>query len=92
MKYFIVEYDRTQRAADWTEYDDREAALSALRDKEGGRKGHIEVVLFRAASLDELRTTHSRYFMDTDEMGQRLTDDSSAASALLRNPRPARSA
>jgi hypothetical protein len=79
--FFVVQYDRRAGKGVWLEFEEAELALNALREKEAAREPHVEVVLFMADSLDQLRETHSRFFMDAEEIGARLARDTLARSA-----------
>jgi hypothetical protein len=77
--YFLLEYDRREHRPKWTTFEEARPALDALREREGSRLDHVEVVLLMATSLDDLRKTHPRYFPgELDKMF-----DSTAAIAEL---------
>lgn len=87
MKYFIVERDRKRANSTWCEFSDRAQALKALSDKEAAREPHVEIVLLRAASLDELRVTHGRYFMGAKELISRTSGNLKGLTDQLREAR-----
>ena len=67
MKHFLLVFDRSQaRLLGLDEYSNREAALAARFDaeKRHAESVDIEVVVLSAASRDELKRTHSRYFTE----------------------------
>ena len=78
--YFLIEHNRTTKETRWTEFSDYSAAQLACLQKERGyfhaHRPEMEVVVFEANSIDDLKRTHSRYFVAE---GQK--DD--AASPLL---------
>ena len=78
--YFLIEHNRTTKETLWTEFRDYSAAQIACLQKEQGYfhadRHEMEVVVFEANSIDDLKRTHSRYFVAE---GQK--DD--AASPLL---------
>lgn len=74
MTYFLMEYDRLAARAHVIRFGDRDTALAALRQRESSREPHVEVVLFIADSLAQLKKTHSRYF-STPEQVRRLDDE-----------------
>lgn len=78
--YFLIEHNRTTKETFWKEFSDYVAAQFACLKKEQdyfhGHRPEMEVVVFEAKSIDDLKRTHSRYFVAE---GQK--DD--AAGALL---------
>ena len=75
MSHFLLVYDRTAGTlVRQQEYDTSEAAMQArfaAEDEFAGRP-EIEVVSISAASEEELRRTHGRYFLTLDELAARL--------------------
>lgn len=64
--FYFIEHNRTTKHTNCTEYVDYDEAhkvcfLKELDYYQLGR-GEMEVVIFEANSLDELKRTHSRYF------------------------------
>lgn len=78
--YFLIEHDRTTKATHWTEFGDYFAAQFAGLKKEQGyfhdKRPEMEVVVFEANSIEDLKRTHSRYFVVEGQ-------NDSAAGALL---------
>lgn len=78
--YFLIEHNRTTKETHCTEFRDYSAAQFAGLQKEQGhfhaQRHEMEVVVFEANSIDDLKRTHSRYFVAEDQK-----DD--AAGALL---------
>lgn len=56
------------------EFADDAAALEArfAAEQEHGLETNVEILAISAASEVELRRTHGRYFMSSDELGERL--------------------
>ena len=76
MTYFLVEFDRSgPPPARVTTFEEAAPALRALKDREADRKPEVEVVLLLADSLDDLKRTHSRYFLTIDEEIAQLRRD-----------------
>ena len=69
--YYLIEHNRTTKETDCSEYDDYQAARLASFEKEQqyalASKDEIEVVVFEADSLDDLKQTHSRYFVESEK-------------------------
>jgi hypothetical protein len=78
--YFLIEHNRTTKETHWKEFSDYVAAqFSCLKKEQDYFHAHrheMEVVVFEAKSIDDLKRTHSRYFV---AQGQ----DDNAAGALL---------
>lgn len=68
LHYFLLENDRQSGELVVSEYTDKTEAASALHEKETNRAPEVEVVLFMARSLDDLKRTHSRFFKSLGEM------------------------
>lgn len=62
MSYFVLEYNRKTRKAEWTTFEESEPAMASLRVKEACREPDIEVVLLIARDIDVIKRSHSRYF------------------------------
>lgn len=62
MKWFLFVYNNSNGDLRVTEFEAARPAIAALNHREATTCDQEEVVLFRAASLDDLRVTHSRYF------------------------------
>lgn len=65
--YLLIEHNRTTKKTVWTEFSDYAAAQRAGLQKEQGyfhaKRHEMEVVVFEANSIDDLKRTHSRYFV-----------------------------
>ena len=72
MKYFLVERDRSTRTPRYMELSDRDEALRLLNEKEKTRAPEMEVVLLVARTIEDLKGTHSRYFLTARESNDRL--------------------
>ena len=73
MKYFLIVYSRRAGVTDIRQVfdaDDRSAALRCRMQLEAelGQDDDLEVVVLGAASEDELRQTHARYFISTSDL------------------------
>ena len=75
MKHFLLDYDRTRRQlVSITAFEDAAEALTAYSQREAETLGTShEVVLLGAECEDDLRRTHSRYFIDFDTSGRSLS-------------------
>jgi hypothetical protein len=73
VRYFVIEYDRSEgRLVRCREYSTQRRALKerfALERQPG--HAHSEIVVLAARSVDDLRRTHSRYFQSVSEMAER---------------------
>ena len=69
--YYLIEHNRTTKKTDCSEYSDYQAARLACFKKEQQyaleNKNEIEVVVFEADSLEHLKQTHSRYFVESEK-------------------------
>ena len=69
--YYLIEHNRATKTTDWFEYSDYQEARRACFEKEQQyvleNKNEIEVVIFEADSLEDLKQTHSRYFVQSEE-------------------------
>lgn len=69
--YYLIEHNRTTKTTDWFEYSDYQEARRACFEKERQyvleNKNEIEVVIFEADSLKDLKQTHSRYFVEGEK-------------------------
>ena len=69
--YYLIEHNRTTKATDWFEYSDYQEARRDCFEKEqqyaSANKNEIEVVIFKADSLRDLKQTHSRYFFQSEK-------------------------
>jgi hypothetical protein len=65
--YFLIEHNRTTKETHWTEFGEYSAAQIIGLQKEQGhfhaKRHEMEVVVFEANSIDDLKRTHSRYFV-----------------------------
>lgn len=66
MKDLVLIYNRISGALRLSEFDDPAEAVRVRleREKEYRDDPNTEVVLVTAESLDDIKKTHSRYFMD----------------------------
>ena len=78
--YYLIEHNRTTKHTEYDEYSDYSSAQEACLKKEQqhwlANQGEVEVVVFEADSIDDLKSTHSRYFVE------QTTQDSSAGALL----------
>ena len=78
--YYLIEHNRTTKETHWFEYSDYSTAQAASLQKEQqhflSHHNEMEVVVFEANSIEDLKRTHSRYFVGENQMGN-------ATSALL---------
>ena len=69
--YYLIEHNRTTKKTDWFEYSDYQEARRVCFEKEQQyvleNKNEIEVVVFEADSLEDLKQTHSRYFVESEK-------------------------
>ena len=69
--YYLIEHNRTTKTTDWFEYSDYQEAWRVCFEKEQRyvleNKNEIEVVVFEAESLEDLKHTHSRYFVQSEK-------------------------
>ena len=69
--YYLIEHNRTTKTTDWFEYSDYQEARRACFEKEQqyalANKNEIEVVVFETDSLENLKQTHSRYFVQSEK-------------------------
>ena len=68
MKYFLVEYDRVSQRSAVSMFFDAPPALRELSERERAKSPEVEVVLLMAESVEQLKLTHSRYFLTAGEM------------------------
>ena len=78
--YYLIEHNRMTKTTDWFEYSNYQKARRACFEKEQKyvleNKNEIEVVVFEADSLEDLKQTHSRYFVQSEK-------DSDAADTVI---------
>ena len=76
MKHFLLDYDRPGRKlVSIKAFEDAEEALAAYSEREAETLGTTrEVVLLGAECEDDLRRTHSRYFVEFDTSGSFLSN------------------
>ena len=69
--YYLIEHNRTTKTTDWFECSDYQKARRDCFEKEQQyvleNKDEIEVVIFEADSLEDLKQTHSRYFVQSEQ-------------------------
>ncbi|TBR40962.1 hypothetical protein CBF23_011185 [Marinomonas agarivorans] len=77
--YYLIEHNRTSKQTECTEYSDYTHVQIAGLKKEQlylqDQRHEMEVVVFEASSLDDLKRTHSRYFVAE----QKNTNDGTGA-------------
>ena len=76
MAHFLLVYDRASgELVRQHAYDDDTAALRARfeAEREFGEQPNIEIVALSAASEEDLRRTHARYFLRLDELAARMS-------------------
>lgn len=68
--YYLIEHNRTSKETKCTEYIDYVGAQMVGLQKEQqyllSKRHEMEVVIFEANSLEDLKCTHSRYFVDQE--------------------------
>ena len=85
MTYFLLEYNRLSERAEVTAYADAADALKVLSAREGAKAPEVEVVLLMADSVEQLKRTHSRYFLSAQQMflsAQEMMDNLKGSLAL----------
>ena len=69
--YYLIEHNRTTKTTKCDEYKDYQIARRVCFEKEQQyvleNKNEIEVVIFEADSLEDLKQTHSRYFVRSEK-------------------------
>ena len=69
--YYLIAHNRTTKTTDWFEYSDYQEVRRDCFEKEQQyvleNKNEIEVVIFEADSLEDLKQTHSRYFVQSEK-------------------------
>ena len=69
--YYLIEHNRTTKATHCDEYKDYQNAQRDCFKKEQQylleNKDEIEVVIFETDSLENLKQTHSRYFVASEK-------------------------
>ena len=69
--YYLIEHNRTTKTTHCDEYSDYQNARRDCFKKEQQyvleNKNEIEVVVFEADSLEDLKQTHSRYFVESEK-------------------------
>ena len=65
--YYLIEHNRTTKETRYAEYADYPSAQAACLHKEQqyflSNHNEMEVVVFEANSIEDLKRTHSRYFV-----------------------------
>jgi hypothetical protein len=73
MAFFLIQYDRPAgKILALQEYVVREEAYARRNDLERNKEDHIEVVVLEGGSLEDIKRTHSRYFLTLEELVDRL--------------------
>lgn len=69
--YYLIEHNRTSKKTKHTEYSDYLSAQDDCQQKERhyllNSQNEMEVVVFEADSIEHLKRTHSRYFIEENE-------------------------
>ena len=69
--YYLIEHNRTTKTTHCDEYKDYQNARRDCFKKEQQylleNKDEIEVVIFETDSLENLKQTHSRYFVESEK-------------------------
>ena len=69
--YYLIEHNRTTKTTECSEYSDYQKVWHDCFKKEQQYvledKDEIEVVVFEAESLEDLKQTHSRYFVQSEK-------------------------
>jgi Mg2+/Co2+ transporter CorC len=69
--YYLIEHDRTTKKTECKEYGDyTKAQMTGLKKEQQyflNNRHEMEVVVFEANSLEDLKRTHSRYFIVDDQ-------------------------
>ena len=69
--YYLIEHNRTTKTTHCDEYKDYQHAQRDCFKKEQQylleNKDEIEVVIFETDSLENLKQTHSRYFVESEK-------------------------
>ena len=69
--YYLIEHNRTTKTTECSEYSDYQKAQHDCFKKERQyvleNKDEIEVVIFETDSLENLKQTHSRYFVESEK-------------------------
>ena len=69
--YYLIEHNRTTKTTNCDEYKDYQNARRDCFEKEQRyvleNKNEIEVVIFETDSLENLKQTHSRYFVQSEK-------------------------
>ena len=69
--YYLIEHNRTTKTTHCDEYKDYQNAQRDCFEKEEQyvlqNKDEIEVVVFETDSLENLKQTHSRYFVESEK-------------------------
>jgi len=68
--YYLIEHNRISKNTQCSEFGDYASAQSTGLQKEqqylSNHRHEMEVVVFEANSIDELKRTHSRYFVEDE--------------------------
>ena len=84
MKYFLLEYDHASGEVCIAPIEDTAEALAAYARREGEALGtDCEVVLYYGESEDDLRKTHSRYFIKRKRTGNGESIDLDQIGSLI---------
>ncbi len=86
--YYLIEHNRKTKKTTHERFSDYEKARTMALQKEQtyfqNGQNETEVVLFEANSLDDLKTTHSRYFADVNKNNQSVSANESILPDLLK--------
>ncbi len=84
--YYLIEHNRTTKKTEWEKYTDYAKARDVALEKEQAhfrnKENEIEVVIFEADSIENLKRTHSRYFVDIN-LSKELTKTNESIAPVL---------
>ncbi len=84
MKYFLLDFNHASGEVHVAPIEDTAEALAAYAEREGEALGtDYEVVLFYGESEDDLRKTHSRYFIKRKRTGNEESMDLDQIGSLI---------
>ncbi len=79
--FYLIEHNRSTKKTTWNQYTHYEevkvASLQKEQDFFAKNQHEMEVVVFEANSLDDLKRTHSRYFVS------QKGEDNNVSGALM---------
>ncbi len=93
MKYFLLDFNHASGDVHVAPIEDAAEALAAYSEREGEALGtEHEIVLFYGESEDDLRKTHSRYFIGRKRSGNGESIDLDHIRSLIPELRPVETA